>query len=214
MILYDYPIAPNPMRVNLFLYEKKLDISRKFVDLRKSENLSKSFLKINPWGTLPVLIYKKEKIAETMAICKLMESLKPKPYLFGKSPIEQAKIEMYRRKIEFDGFFSVGEAFRNSAKAFKNRAIPGSLKIPQIPDLVERGKARTIAFMIFLDDLLKRKKFLIGNKFTVLDIEAYTVLHFATWIKIDGKKKKNIRKWSETLENRPAFKKYFNLINK
>ena len=88
-----------------------------------------------------------------MAICKLMESLKPKPYLFGKSPIEQAKIEMYRRKIEFDGFFSVGEAFRNSAKAFKNRAIPGSLKIPQIPDLVERGKARTIAFMIFLEEI-------------------------------------------------------------
>ena len=26
MILYDYPTAPNPMRVRLFIYEKKINI--------------------------------------------------------------------------------------------------------------------------------------------------------------------------------------------
>ena len=33
MILYDYPKAPNPMRVNLFINEKKIEIERKIVDL-------------------------------------------------------------------------------------------------------------------------------------------------------------------------------------
>ena len=33
MILYDYPKAPNPMRVNLFINEKKITVDRKIVDL-------------------------------------------------------------------------------------------------------------------------------------------------------------------------------------
>ena len=56
MILYDYPRAPNPMRVNLFIYEKKIKIDRVNVDLSKHQNLKPSFfLKLNPWGTIPFL---------------------------------------------------------------------------------------------------------------------------------------------------------------
>ena len=39
MILYDYPRAPNPMRVNLFIFEKNITIKRKIIDLSKHENL-------------------------------------------------------------------------------------------------------------------------------------------------------------------------------
>ena len=39
MQLYDYPRAPNPMRVNLFINEKKIKIERIHVDLSKHENL-------------------------------------------------------------------------------------------------------------------------------------------------------------------------------
>ena len=46
MILYDYPRAPNPMRVNLFINEKGIEIERKTVDLSKHENLKPKFLKI------------------------------------------------------------------------------------------------------------------------------------------------------------------------
>ena len=31
MILYDYPRAPNPMRVNLFINEKKIKIDRVYM---------------------------------------------------------------------------------------------------------------------------------------------------------------------------------------
>ena len=55
MILYDYPKAPNPMRLRLFLYEKQINFKSVFIDLRLNENLSKKNLKINPWGTLPFL---------------------------------------------------------------------------------------------------------------------------------------------------------------
>ena len=43
MILYDYPKAPNPMRVNLFLKKKKIKIERVYVDLSKHENIKPKF---------------------------------------------------------------------------------------------------------------------------------------------------------------------------
>ena len=85
MQLYDYPKAPNPMRVNLFINEKKIKIDRVHVDLSKHENLKPSFLKMNPWGTLPFLVVKKETISETMAICKYLDYKHPQPNLFGRN---------------------------------------------------------------------------------------------------------------------------------
>ena len=46
MILYDFPRAPNPMRVNLFINEKNIKVERKLVDLSKHENLKPKFLKV------------------------------------------------------------------------------------------------------------------------------------------------------------------------
>ena len=77
-----------------------------------------------------------------------LDHLSSSPYLFGNTPLEQAKIEMYRRKIEFDGMQSAGEVFRNAAKAFKDRAFADQ-KNSQIPALIERGKARTELFFNF-----------------------------------------------------------------
>ena len=50
MILYDYPRAPNPMRVNLFINEKKIKIDRVNVDLSKHQNLKPSFFPVKPLG--------------------------------------------------------------------------------------------------------------------------------------------------------------------
>ena len=55
MILYDFPRAPNPMRVNIFLNEKKITIKKEIVNLSKHENLKPKFLRLNPWGTIPFL---------------------------------------------------------------------------------------------------------------------------------------------------------------
>ena len=137
MILYDYPTAPNPMRVRLFIYEKKINIKSILVDLRKQENLKPKYLKLNSWGTLPFLKVNNRIIKESIAICRYLEIKHPTPNLFGKSALEQAQIEMLRRKVEIDGLSSVGEAFRNSVKAFKNRALPGPQNIIQIPELVK-----------------------------------------------------------------------------
>ncbi|MDC3024203.1 glutathione S-transferase [Alphaproteobacteria bacterium] len=214
MILYDYPKAPNPMRVNLFINEKNIKIKRVFIDLSIHENLNPKFLKLNPWGTVPFLRVNNQIICESIAICRYLDCKKLTPKLFGSSPMEIAKIEMFRRKVEFDGLQAVGEAFRNSSNAFKDRAFAGPIKIPAIDALVQRGIKRTILFFNFLENNLKNKKYVAGNKFSIADIEAYTVLTFAKWIKINGKEnRKNIIAWSKNLEKRKSFKNYFDLVS-
>ena len=104
--------------------------------------------------------------------------------------IEVGKIEMFRRKVEFDGLQAVGEAFRNSASAFKERVFAGPAKISAIPELITRGKKRTILFFNFLENTLKKNKYVAGNKFSIADIDAFTALTFAKWIKINGKEKR------------------------
>ena len=139
--------------------KKKIELERKIVDLSKHENLKPKYLKLNPWGTVPFLVVKKRVISESIAICKYLDSLSPSSSnLFGNSPIEEATIEMYRRKIEFDGMQSAGEAFRNSAKSFKDRAFAGTDKIAQIPQLIDRGKIRTEIFFDFLNKTLKNSE--------------------------------------------------------
>ena len=205
MLLYDYPKAPNPMRGNLFINEKNICPKRVYVDLSKQENLKRKYLKLNPWGTVPFVVINKQLISESIAICRYLEDKFPSPNLMGKTALEKAKIEMMRRKVEFDGLQAVGEAFR---------AIAGPISIPQISDLVKRGRLRTEIFFDFLNKILSKNKFIAGNRFTVADIDAYVVLSFSKWIKIDGThERKHIDNWAKKLEKRTSFKKYYNLLS-
>ena len=214
MILYDYPKAPNPMRVRIFIYEKQVDIKSVSINLGNNEHLSRKNLKLNPWGTLPFLKINNKIMNESIAICKYLEVMFPTPNLLGKSALEQGIIEMYRRKAEIDGLNSVGEAFRNSVKAFKERAIPGPEKIKQIPELEKRGKKRTHLFFDFLDKHLYKKNYIAANRFTIADIDAYVTYSFAKWIKIDGvRNRKNIKNWIRKIEARKSVKTYSNLIS-
>ena len=121
---------------------------------------------------------------------------------------------MLRRKVEIDGLNSVGEAFRNSAEAFKNRALPGQRNIRQIPDLVKRGKYRTNLFFDFLDQHLKKNSYVAANRFTMADIDAYVTYSFAKWIKIDGtKNRNNLSNWLKKIEKRKSIKIYSNLFS-
>src|SRR3546814_3424960 len=81
-----------------------------------------------------------EVICESAAICRYFEALQPDPPLFGRSPVEIARIESWTRRIENDGYTAVVYAFRNSRDAFKGRAASGIWPpIPQIPEQIGRA---------------------------------------------------------------------------
>ncbi|MCC7412319.1 MAG: glutathione S-transferase [Gammaproteobacteria bacterium] len=185
MLIYDCEPAPNPRRVRLYLAEKGIDVPYRQIDLFKGEQLGEAFRQVNPMCTVPYLVLDDGTgIGETMAICRYFEALQPQPALFGTTPLEQARVEMWSRVMELNGLFAVGEVFRNTAPGFKDRGWPGPVNLAQIPALAERGRVRVAQFYRDLEARLEQTPFLAGADFSVADITGFTAIEFAGWVQL------------------------------
>ena len=131
MKLYDSTMAPNPRRVRIFLAEKGVTVPTVQVDLGKAESRQPPFLAKNPLGGVPVLeLDDGTCIAESVAICRYFEALHPQPPLFGGDARDQALVEMWQRRMEFEVFQKVTGVFQNTHAFFKGR-------IEQVPEFGE-----------------------------------------------------------------------------
>ena len=54
--LYDFPQSPYCQKVRLVLVEKDLSYDKVLVDLLKNEQKTAEFLRLNPYGKVPVLV--------------------------------------------------------------------------------------------------------------------------------------------------------------
>ena len=79
-------------------------------------------------------------ISEAPCIFQYIEYLYPEPNLLGTNPYEVAEIGKWERFSEMQGGQAIGEFFRNQAEPLKNRGLPGFSDLPQIPELISRGK--------------------------------------------------------------------------
>lgn len=206
MKLYDCSTAPSPQRVRIFLAEKGVDIPLVQVNLREGEQLGKAFRKINPDCTVPVLeLDDGTTISEIFAICQYLESVYPEPPLMGRNPLHRAMVSMWNSKIEQQGLAALAEALRNRAKGMRDRALPGPLNLPQIPQLAERGSKRAAAFFDRLDGQLKENIYVTGDEFTLADITAYVMIEFAGWSKLEIQaSQQNLRRWYDQVSMRPG----------
>ena len=186
MKLYDMKMAPNPRRVRIFLAEKGIEVPMEEVDIASGANLSPAYRAINPRGVVPTLVLGNgHVIDESIAICRYFEALDPEPNLMGRDAEEQARIESWQRRIEFDGLISVASVFRNVAPHMAGRAMPGSAPgMAQIPELAERGRVMTAHFLAMLNDRLGEAAFVAGDRYTIADITAFVTIDFAKWVKI------------------------------
>jgi glutathione S-transferase len=55
MQLYDFPRSPNCRKVRVYLAEKGLNVPLQPVDLLAGEQGSPEFLRLNPFGAVPIL---------------------------------------------------------------------------------------------------------------------------------------------------------------
>ncbi len=100
----------------------------------------------------------------------------------GRSGTEKAVIEMWERRAYDEGMIGTAEVFRNSHPEFVGRGLPGTLEtVPQIPQLVERGRGRVARFYRKFEDRLREQPYLAGERFSVADITALCAIDFATF---------------------------------
>lgn len=208
MKLYDHPQAPNTRRVRIFLAEKGVEVPRQTVDLANGDNLKPAYLAINPAGTVPVLEFADgSRIAESVAICRYFESVRPEPPLMGTDARDRARVEMRHRQVEQTGMVPAGEMLRNGSRRFENRALAGPHPFAQIPALVERGRARIGLFFAWLDTVLGESEYVAGPRYTIADIAALVTVDFARWSKAEpDPAQKRLAAWYEKASARPSAK--------
>ena len=206
MKFYDCSTAPSPQRVRIFLAEKGITVPTVQVDLRNGEQFTPAFRAINPDCTVPALVLDGGTIiADAVAICGYLEELHPDPPLIGSTAQERAMVTALNRQIERDGFFAAMDAFRNTAKGLKGRALPGPHDYEQIPELAERGRTRVENFFRAMDARLAGREFVAGDRYTIADISTQVLIDLAGRAKLNVPDAcAHLRRWHAAVSARPS----------
>ncbi|MSP40356.1 MAG: glutathione S-transferase family protein [Deltaproteobacteria bacterium] len=89
--LYDFKSSPNCQRVKVVLAEKNLPYEIVAVDLTKKEQKNPDYLKMNPYGKVPVLTDDSTVLYESLIINEYLEEKYPNPPLMPKDAAKKAK---------------------------------------------------------------------------------------------------------------------------
>ena len=89
--LYDFKSSPNCQRVKVVLGEKNLPYEIVPIDLRKQEQKTPEYLKLNPYGKVPVLTDDATVLYESCIINEYLDEKYPNPPLMPKDLSKKAK---------------------------------------------------------------------------------------------------------------------------
>jgi glutathione S-transferase len=200
MKLYDSKLAPNARRVRIFLAEKGMSVPMVDMDLARLDQKTTAFSVLNPFQTVPVLeLDDGEVLSESAAICRYFEELRPEPPLFGVGALERARVEMWHRRLELQLFFPIAQAYRHTHPAAK------VLEPHQIAEWAELNRGRALRAMTVVDEALRERPFVAGDRFSIADILGLVALDFIKPARITiPENLLNLRRWRETLAARPS----------
>lgn len=192
--------APNPRRVRIFLAEKGIEVPFEEYDLMKGALKTPEFTKLNAFQRVPVLLLDDgTPIAETMAICRYFEEVKPEPVLFGRDARDRAIVEMWNRRMELGLLYCVAQAFRHLHPA------AAQLEVPQVAAWGEANKPKAVEIMHIMDGELASRPFIAGDQFTVADITALVAIDFMKVARIQRPSElANLDRWHKAVSERPS----------
>ena len=202
MKLYDFPGAPNPRRVRVVAAEKNIELDYVTVDMGKREHKTQEFIQKNPSGKIPVLELEDGTcIGESIAICRYLEALYPRPNLFGEDALETAQIEMAHRQIELELMSQIGTSWVNGPVVAKMGLVE------PIEAAKQRSDDLTRAYYRRMNMELGRRDYLAGARYTMVDITAAIAVDFASalvGLKPDSELG-NLCAWHERVTSRAEF---------
>ena len=171
------------------------------IDLSNREQYNPEFIKISPFSKIPVIIDhdKNESIFESGAILIYLAEQSKKFY------DKQDRLKINQWLMAQIGY--VGPMIGQHHQFHHYN-----------PGKSEFGENRyfEISERIYkeLDERLLRSKFLAGTDYSIADIATFPWIARHEWHDIGLKKYKNLTRWYETISNRKAVKKGYDLLNK
>jgi len=101
--LYGFWRTSATYRVRVALHLKGLSVREHVVDLDAGEQLSESFLKINPLGGIPALVKTGQlPLTQSLAICEFLDETHPAPPLLPGDPHGRARVRSIAAMLAAD----------------------------------------------------------------------------------------------------------------
>lgn len=195
--LYDYPQCPFCRKVRVALAEKGIQYERVFVNLRKKEQKKEEFLKLNPYGKVPVLLDDGTVIYESSVINEYLDEKYPKPPLMPSDVAGRARVRIWVDFCEFHFHTPWFNIYREMTFRSKNE---------RNGELIEKSKNEIKEHLSRLNRELEGHEYLSGP-YSLADI-AFTpriALFDSLGIRIDSEFK-DVRNWMERIKSRPSYK--------
>jgi glutathione S-transferase len=194
MKLYDFPQSPYCQKVRLVLTEKDLSYEKVFVDLTKNEQKAPEFLRLNPYGKVPVLVDDDEVIHDSTIINEYLEDEYPHPPLLPRQSGERARARMF-------------EDFADNSFTAQGGLLAAELRKPpeQVDqERVQRYRADLVRVLEFLERQLDGKEYLV-HTCSLADLAFVPRLLMFPRLGVEVPARlKNVLAWSERLLQRPS----------
>lgn len=188
-------------RVYWMLEELGLSYKQVPLDMSKKEHKSPEYCKLNPNGKVPCLQDGDLTIWESMAVNTYLAAKYKKEFM-GNSPEEIGLIQQW-------SYWAILDLQRPAIEWFiQNVFIPTEKRDPAI---IEKAKASLPPLFKILDDALKSKTYLVGNRFTMADLNVASVVNIVGPLGFSYEPYKNVQKWLSACKDRPAYQKYAEL---
>lgn len=164
------------------------------MDFQKGEMKTDWYLKLNPNGKVPTLDDNGFVLWESMAINRYIAG-KYKPELLGNSEQERALVDQWSLwaltapQPHCEAIMMESWSGRNDEK------------------VIARANEFIAKYMAILDKHLADHEYLVGQTFTLADLNVASVIGYATYVKFDISPYTNIGRWMTHISERPAFQK-------
>ncbi|KAF4545924.1 Glutathione-S-transferase [Lasiodiplodia theobromae] len=202
MVLKLYGSAMSTSRVLVTILEKELPYEFIRIDIAKGDQKSEDYMKLQPFGKVPVLDDDGFVMFESRAICKYLDQKYPS----GKKLIPEGD-EAYGR---FEQACSVEQSyFAAAAETLGTELVIKPMKGLGVPDeaRVAQAEKDLDTVLAVYDKILAKQKYLVGDELTLVDL-----FHLPNGAALKGgrwkevfKKYPNVDKWLKGLQERETW---------
>jgi len=196
IILYHDVPSSNSDRVKIALAEKNLSWEGIRVRLANREQKSPEFLKLNPYGKIPVLVEDGKVLFESCIINEYLDEKYPNPPLMPKDPYLRGRGRVlvdYALNYAHEPYWALRGEMRKPAAERNSTGI-------------ENSRNRLRELLVYLENALGEREYFLGE-LSLADIAiAPRFLRAETYGALPAPSLPRLSAWLERLKQRPSVK--------
>jgi len=201
MKLYWLPLSPNNYIVSAVADYLGIPLEKIYLDIAKGDSRTPEFLKLNPNGKMPTLVYGDFSLWESNAILMYLCSKKPGNSLWPADELTRIDISRWLFWQQAHWMRGCGQLlFERLVKKFFGQGDPN-------PEKEKEGEEAVKFNAAVLNQSLEGKNYLVNDQLTLADFAVAAPLPYAQPCRLPIEGFPNIAKWYERIASLEAWQK-------